>query len=122
MNRKWQLVAFIPSLRNAAKVSDKGGLPTRASHLLFLFMMVFSSVVAFSQAQVTTPTPGSTLNGSSVTFIWSAAPNASGYWVDVGNVAGGNQYYQSGNLGNVFTTTVNTLPTDGSTVYVTLYS
>ena len=37
-------------------------------------------------------------------------------------LAGGNQYYQSGNLGNVLTTTVYSLPADGSTIYATLYS
>ena len=32
------------------------------------------------------------------------------------------RYYQSGNLGNVLTTSVSGLPTNGDTVYVTLYS
>ena len=73
-------------------------------------------------AVLTTPTPGSTLSGSSVTFDWTAGAGASAYWLDVGSTAGGNQYYQSGNLGNVLTTTVNGLPTNGSTIYVTLYS
>ena len=69
-----------------------------------------------------TPTPGSTMNGNTATFTWSAGTNSSAYWLDIGNVAGGNQYYQSGNLGNVLTTTVYSLPADGSTIYVTLYS
>ncbi|MGB8890298.1 MAG: Ig-like domain repeat protein [Candidatus Korobacteraceae bacterium] len=75
-----------------------------------------------AQGVITTPTPGSTFTGSSVTFDWAAGAGATAYWLDIGNVAGGNQYYQSGNLGNVLTVTVNGLPTDGSTVYVTLYS
>jgi hypothetical protein len=57
-----------------------------------------------------------------VTFNWTAGAGASAYWLDAGSTAGGNQYYQSGNLGNVLTTTVSGLPTDGSTIYVTLYS
>ena len=57
-----------------------------------------------------------------VTFTWSADIGATGYWLDIGSVAGGNQYYQSGNLGNVLYTTVTTLPADGSQIYVTLYS
>ncbi len=69
-----------------------------------------------------TPAPGSTLTGSTVTFTWSAGSGATAYWLDIGNVAGGNEYYQSGNLGNVLTTTATYLPTDGSTVYVTLYT
>jgi NADH:ubiquinone oxidoreductase subunit len=83
--------------------------------------MAFTGTV-FGVAAMQTPTPGSTLTGSSVTFTWSADADATAYWLDIGNVAGGNQYYQSGNLGNVFSTTASTLPTDGSTVYVTLYS
>jgi hypothetical protein len=73
-------------------------------------------------AVLTTPTPGTTLSGATATFNWTAGIGATGYWVDIGSVAGGNNYYSSGNLGNVFTTTVTTLPTNGSTVYVTLYS
>jgi hypothetical protein len=73
-------------------------------------------------AVMQTPTPGSTLTSSSVTFDWTAGAGASAYWMDVGSAAGGNNYYSSGNLGNVLTTVVNGLPTDGSTIYVTLYS
>jgi hypothetical protein len=75
-----------------------------------------------TKGTMTSPTPGSTLTGSTVTFTWNAGSASTAYWLDAGNVAGGNQYYQSGNLGNVLTTTVTTLPTDGTTVYVTLYS
>ena len=78
--------------------------------------------VGSTKGVITTPVPGTTLTGSTVTFNWTAGTGATAYWLDIGNVAGGNQYYQSGNLGNVLTTTANTLPTDGSTVYVTLYS
>jgi len=75
-----------------------------------------------SQGVLTTPAPGSQFTGTTVTFQWMAGAGASAYWLDLGNVAGGNQYYQSGNLGNVTTVTVNGLPSDGSTVYATLYS
>jgi hypothetical protein len=71
---------------------------------------------------ITTPASGSTLTGSSVTFDWTAGAGASAYWLDVGSASGGNNYYSSGNLGNVLTTTASGLPTDGSTIYVTLYS
>jgi len=73
-------------------------------------------------AVMSTPVPGSTLSGSTVTFNWTAGAGASAYWIDVGSTAGAHQYYSSGNLGNVLTLTVNGLPTDGSTVYITLYS
>ena len=73
-------------------------------------------------AVIQSPTPSSTLSGNAATFTWSADTNASAYWLDIGSAPGGNQYYQSGNLGNVLTTSVYTLPADSSTIYVTLYS
>ena len=82
---------------------------------------------AFNQsaalAAMQSPSPGSTLSGNSVAFTWNNGNGtATGYWLDIGSTAGGNQYYQSGNLGTQLTTTVNTLPADGSTIYATLYS
>ncbi len=73
-------------------------------------------------AAMTSPTPGTTLHGNSATFTWSADASATAYWLDIGSVAGGNQYYQSGNLGTALTTSVNSLPANSSTIYVTLYS
>lgn len=78
--------------------------------------------LAASGAVMQTPTSGLTLTSSSVTFSWTAGAGASNYWLDVGTTAGGNQIFQSGQLGNVLTETVNGLPIDGSTIYVTLYS
>ena len=69
-----------------------------------------------------TPTPGSTLSGNQATFTWSAGTGATAYWMDIGTTVGGNDVYQSGNLGNVLTTTAYTLPANGSQIYVTLYS
>jgi len=77
---------------------------------------------ASSRGVITSPVPSSTLTGSSVTFTWTAGSGATAYWIDVGSTSGGNNYYSSGNLGNVLTKTVNGLPTNGSPVYVTLYS
>ncbi len=71
---------------------------------------------------ITSPTPGSTLTGSSVLFTWTAGTGATAYWIDAGSTLGGNQYFQSGNIGNVTSYTVTGLPTDGSTVYITLWS
>jgi hypothetical protein len=76
-------------------------------------------------ATLTSPSPnGTMLSGSSVTFTWRAGTdNISNYWLDVGNTAGGNNYYQSGALPTSTTSvTVNNLPTDGSEVFVTLWS
>jgi hypothetical protein len=82
----------------------------------------YTSFGSSSKGVITSPPPNSTLSGSSVTFTWSGAAGATSYWVDAGSSVGGHQYYSSGSLGNVLTTTVNGLPTDGSTVYITLYT
>ena len=68
-----------------------------------------------------TPTPGSTPSGNQATFTWSAGTGATAYWMDIGTTVGGNDVYQSGNLGNVLTTTTD-LPANGSQIDVTLYS
>jgi hypothetical protein len=78
--------------------------------------------LAAQEAVMSTPTPGSALTNSTVTFTWTAGAGASAYWLDVGGTPGANNYYSSGNLGTALTTTVYTLPTDGSTIYATLYS
>jgi hypothetical protein len=77
---------------------------------------------ASNKGVITSPVPGSTLTGTTVPFTWTAGTGATAYWLDAGSTPGGNQYYQSGNLGNVLTTTATNLPTNGTTVYVTLYS
>jgi hypothetical protein len=72
------------------------------------------------------PAPNTALSGSSQLFSWraSASPNCGtvDYWVDAGTAATENYYYQSGNLGTATSTTVSNLPTDGSTVVITLWS
>ncbi len=110
------------------------GLPTNGSTIyLTLYSLVGGQWVnnaytytaynsGANKGVITSPTPSSTLIGNAATFTWSTGTSATAYWLDIGNVAGGNQYYQSGNLGNVLTTTANGLPSNGSTVYVTLYS
>ncbi len=110
------------------------GLPTNGSTV---YVTLFSYVgglwlnnqytytafnISGAQGIITSPAPGSTLTGTTVTFNWSPGAGASAYWLDVGSSAGGNQYFQSGNLGNVTSVTVNGLPSNGSTLYVTLYS
>jgi NADH:ubiquinone oxidoreductase subunit len=122
--------------RNLGNVLTKTvtGLPTNGSTVYITLYSLIGSVwsgnaytyatlnAAGGLAAVQTPAPGSTLSGTAATFTWSSDPNATGYWLDIGNAPGGNTYYQSGNLGTALTTTVHSLPANGSTVYVTLYS
>ncbi len=109
------------------------GLPTNGSKVyVTLYSLIggawvpnaytYTAVTAAAGGVITTPAPGSTLNSSSVAFGWTAGAGASAYWLVVGSTAGGDDYYSSGNLGNVLTATVGGLPTNGNTIYVTLYS
>jgi hypothetical protein len=66
------------------------------------------------------PTPGSTFTSSSVTFTWSAG-SATSYFLFVGSSLHGADIYNSG-LVTVRSETVNNIPTDGRTIYVTLGS
>ena len=74
-----------------------------------------------SIAAMTSPAPGSTLVGASITFTWSTALGAVAYWLDVGSAQGqGNIFGQ--NVALATSQTVNGIPTDGSTVYVKLWT
>ena len=86
-------------------------------------LLSFSFPSCTSTAAITMPVPSATLSGNSATFLWTASTGATGYWLDVGTAEYGNTIYQSGTLSNtVFSQTVSGLPTDGSTVYATLYT
>ena len=74
-----------------------------------------------AKAVITSPAPGSTLSGSSITFTWTAGAGAALYWLDVGSVAGGVDFFDQ-NLGLATSQAVTGLPTDGSTVYVRLWT
>ena len=117
-----------------ALTTTVSGLPTNGSTVyVTLYSLVSGTWVsnpytytaynlAASGGMMSSPTPGSTFTSSSVTFTWTAGSGASGYWIDIGSTVGGHDIYSSGNLGNVLTTTVSGLPTDGSQIYVTLYT
>jgi hypothetical protein len=74
-----------------------------------------------TKSAITSPVPGSALSGSSVTFTWSAVSGAVVYWLNIGTVAGGtNLYNQSEGL--LTSQIVTGLPTDGSNIYVRLWT
>jgi Pro-kumamolisin, activation domain/Bacterial Ig-like domain (group 3) len=81
-----------------------------------------SSGSGSAAAVMSSPANNSPLTGTTQVFTWSAGTNSTAYWLDLGSSAGANNYYQSGNLGSALTTTASGLPSNGSTVYATLYS
>jgi len=71
---------------------------------------------------IDSPTPGATLAASGQAFSWSDT-GASNYYLQIGSIEGGNDIHNSGRLeGTNTSTTVDDLPTDGSTVYVRVWS
>jgi len=76
---------------------------------------------AATAAILTLPTLNSTFTGPSATFTWSAAANASGYYLWIGSTAGGNNIYNSEEK-TVTTYTFTGLPTNGETIYVRLWT
>jgi hypothetical protein len=67
------------------------------------------------------PASGSTLAGASVTFGWTAGCNVTERYLSVGSTAGAGDIY-GGYQGAGLSRAINTMPTDGRTVYVTLSS
>jgi hypothetical protein len=126
-------------LSNATLSRTVSGLPTNGSAVyVSLYTEVSSSPVTWqvntynyygtNLDTITTPANSSTLSGTQQTFNWTNTNPSCGdtYWLDISNVApGDNDVWQSGNLGNVFSTTnppSNPLPANGSTIYTTLYT
>jgi virginiamycin B lyase len=71
-------------------------------------------------ALISSPTPGTQLASTTVTFIWNAAAGADMYWLDVGNsVAHGDI---SAGSTSATSKTVSGLPCDGRTIYVQLWA
>ena len=75
---------------------------------------------AAKKAEMSSPAPGSTL-ASSTTFTWSAGSGAVAYWLDVGSSIGQGTYFTQ-SVGLATSRTVRGIPTNGSTVYVRLWT
>ena len=72
--------------------------------------------------EITSPKPGSTLTGSTVTFSWTPSANASEYVLYVGTTVGGYDIFDQ-NVGSYTSFEIfGLLPTDGATIYVRLWS
>ena len=81
-----------------------------------------STAMPPSPAVMTSPANGATLPGSTVTFQWSAGAGVSEYWLYLSNVAPGGKEIYSGVQGSKTSATFTNLPSDGSMLYVRLWS
>ena len=94
--------------------------PLTSSGNWVMQMATFSAAPATpAPATMISPAPGSTLAGPSTTFTWTTGSGVSSYYLWIGTTAGGNDLYQAAISG---TSTTVTLPTNGATIYVRLWS
>lgn len=104
----------------------RGVTPPSASGNKYELTVTTANIVTTANlanlAEMSSPAPDSTLSGSTVTFSWIAGCGASAYWLDVGTVQGqGNVFARQ--LGTSVTNqTVTGIPTNGSTIYVQLFT
>lgn len=78
------------------------------------------TATAASGANIVSPVPGSRFSSSTVIFSW-VPNNATAYALTLGSGFKGTDIYSSGQL-TALSGTASSLPTDGRTVYATLYS
>jgi hypothetical protein len=79
-----------------------------------------ATITTPTPSAITTPPPGSTLPGATVTFGWTAGNMVTARTVSIGSTLGGSQYYGPTSQGTALSLTVSNMPTNGSTVYVRL--
>jgi len=97
----------------ARLISNIGGV---AQHADYTF------VESCTPAAMTSPTPGATLTGSSVTFSWTAGGGVTAYELWLGTSGpGASALYNSGSI-TATSVSLTKLPTSGVTIYARLYS
>jgi hypothetical protein len=118
---------------NGSSLTDQSGAHRCASttqfghwrSVLFILLLCFLPVTLFgaiTPATLISPAAGSVLPGSSATFSWTPGSGVTAYalWVGVTGV-GQRDIFDSGII-SMTSITVPTLPTNGATVYVAVYS
>jgi streptogramin lyase len=114
-----EIVSGIPTASGAkiyvSLVSTFTGGSTQTANYAFIEATAVS-------ASLTSPTPGSTLDGSSVTFAWTVGLGVTTYELRLGTAGvGSNNLYDSGST-KAKSVSVSNIPTDSATVFVQLLS
>jgi hypothetical protein len=106
------------------------GLPTNGETLYVRLSTDYNGIAthadytytAATGAVLTTPTPGTTLSGSIVTFTWTAATGATQYYLSIGSTGvGSNNVFNTG-WRDATSWEAWGIPTNGETLYVRLYT
>jgi len=99
----------------SVQAAQAGNLYTAAAPVVQQTITVNPSV-----AVITAPTKGSTLTGNSAMFTWTKQTGATSYQIWVGTTAGAKDITTVGSNG--LSATAGSLPTNGITLYVSLYA
>jgi hypothetical protein len=94
-------------------------IPLNSGFPLSLSTTSYPFNVGFTPPTLNMPAPGSTLSGSSANFGWDPG-DATTFQFRLGTVRGSNNVFGSGRT-NLTSVTAPNLPTNGSTLYATLY-
>jgi glucose/arabinose dehydrogenase len=81
----------------------------------------YTATFAKARAQMTSPAPGSSLAGSTVTFAWTAGTGVTSYGLQIGSTVGASDVL-AGAQYSTTSATITGLPTNGRTLYVRLWS
>ena len=116
-----------------ATIFEVTGLPTNAGVIVYARLSsMIEGVWQYADytyteapgipAAMTSPSPGSVLSGSSVTFTWNPGTNVTAYQLYLGTTGVGSQdIYNSGGI-PATSTSVTGIPTNGTTIYARLLS
>jgi len=109
------------------------GLPTDGRSLFVRLWFMISdrwysedfqyTAARFSDAEITSPEPNSTLDGEAVTFNWT--PNdasVADWWIDVGSSQSEADLFTSGSLGDALSLSINDLYSVSGQIFVRLWS
>jgi hypothetical protein len=121
-------ISSSPSCATNQAVQDAEGCPGQDAGLTILndgeseITILNTDGYDIPEATISSPAPGSTLSGSSVTFTWAAVNGATDYAITVGTTAvGSSNIYASASGAPATSQAVTGLPTSG-TIYVRVYS
>jgi len=113
-----------------ATSATAAGLPTNGEKIYARINTIFDGVAKYvdytytaateAQSALTSPTPGSTLTGSNVTFLWTATAGATAYSLWLGSTGVGSNNLYNSHATTTTTVTANGLPTNGETIYARL--
>jgi hypothetical protein len=106
------------------------GLPTNGTTIYARLFTNYSGVMvsadyvytAVSPAALTSPAPASMLQGSAVTFGWTALPAATGYKLVLGSTGVGSSNLYSSAQQTAASIAVTGLPMNGATIYARLFT